>query len=158
MYIDGQWGFGEQNLGDLSKKVKLISIPPVPGEKACAGSLAGAWQVGYGITKVGASDPAKLEAAKKWMAYFFSETETVQRLADGGISAPILKNFKLPEGMDPCIAEKATLGKYPSCYVIDSYLSGTPNDVLNAGMQNIVAGKTTAKELAAAVQRAFDEQ
>ena len=158
MYIDGQWGFGEQNLGDLSKKVKLISIPPVPGEKACAGSLAGAWQVGYGITKVGASDPAKLEAAKKWMAYFFSETETIQRLADGGISAPILKNFKLPEGMDPCIAEKATLGKYPSCYVIDSYLSGTPNDVLNAGMQNIVAGKTTAKELAAAVQRAFDEQ
>lgn len=158
MYIDGQWGFGEQNLGDLSKKVKLISIPQVPGEKACAGSLAGAWQVGYGITKVGASDPAKLEAAKKWLAYFFSETETLQRLADGGISAPILKNFKLPEGMDPCIAEKATLGKYPSCYVIDSYLSGTPNDVLNAGMQNIVAGKTTAKELAAAVQRAFDEQ
>ena len=158
MYIDGQWGFGEQNLGDLSKKVKLISIPPVPGEKACAGSLAGAWQVGYGITKAGASDPAKLEAAKKWIAYFFSETETIQRLADGGISAPILKNFTLPDGMDPCIAEKATLGKYPSCYVIDSYLSGTPNDVLNAGMQNIVAGKTTAKELAAAVQRAFDEQ
>lgn len=158
MYIDGQWGFGEQNLGDLSKKVKLISIPPVPGEKACAGSLAGAWQVGYGITKAGASDPAKLEAAKKWIAYFFSETETIQRLADGAISAPILKNFTLPDGMDPCIAEKATLGKYPSCYVIDSYLSGTPNDVLNAGMQNIVAGKTTAKELAAAVQRAFDEQ
>ena len=158
MYIDGQWGFGEQNLGDLSKKVKLISIPPVPGEKACAGSLAGAWQVGYGITKAGASDPAKLEAAKKWIAYFFSETETIQRLADGAISAPILKNFTLPDRMDPCIAEKATLGKYPSCYVIDSYLSGTPNDVLNAGMQNIVAGKTTAKELAAAVQRAFDEQ
>jgi len=158
MYIDGQWGFGEQNLGDLSKKVKLISIPPVPGEKACAGSLAGAWQVGYGITKAGSADPAKVEAAKKWIAYFFSEAETVQRLADGAISAPILKDFKLPDGMDPCIAEKATLGKYPSCYVIDSYLSGTPNDVLNAGMQNIVAGKTTAKELAAAVQRAFDEQ
>lgn len=158
MYIDGQWGFGEQNLGNLSKKVKLISIPPVPGEKACAGSLAGAWQVGYGITKAGSADPAKVEAAKKWIAYFFSEAETVQRLADGAISAPILKDFKLPDGMDPCIAEKATLGKYPSCYVIDSYLSGTPNDVLNAGMQNIVAGKTTAKELAAAVQRAFDEQ
>lgn len=158
MYIDGQWGFGESNLGDLSKHLKLIPIPAVPGEKSNAGSIAGAWQVGYGITKKGASDPKVLDAAKKWLAYFNGSTETIQRLQDGAISAPILKNFTLPEGMDPCIAEKATLGAYPSCYVIDSYLSGTANDTLNAGMQDIVSGKQTAKGLAAAVQKAFDAQ
>lgn len=158
MYIDGQWAFGEQNLGALSKSVKLISIPQVPGEKACAGSLAGAWQVGYGITKKGASDKKVLDAAKRWIAYFYSYDETVQRLQDGGISAPILKNFKLPAGMDPCIAEKATLGAYPSCYVIDSYLTGVANDTLNAGMQDIVSGKITPAALAANVQKAFDAQ
>lgn len=159
MYIDGQWGFGETNLGELSKTVKLIPIPQVPGEKAnMAGAIAGAWQVGYGITKKGASDPKVLEAAKKWMAYFFSYEETVQRLNDGAISAPIIKNFKAPAGMDPCIAEKATLGAYPSCYVIDSYLTGAANDALNAGMQDIVAGKMTGAELAAVVQKAFDAQ
>lgn len=158
MYIDGQWAFGEANLGALSKTVKLISIPPVPGEKACAGSLAGAWQVGYGITKAGSDDPAILEASKKFLAYFNSEAETVQRLRDGAISAPILKDFTLPDGMDPCIAEKATLGVYPSCYVIDSYLTGVANDTLNAGMQDIVAGKVDAKTLAANVQTAFDAQ
>ena len=99
-----------------SKTVKLISIPTVPGEKAgpTAGAVAGAWQVGYGITKKGASDPAVLEAAKKWMAYFFSYEETVQRLNDGAISAPIIKDFVAPDGMDPCIAEKGKLGAYPS--------------------------------------------
>jgi raffinose/stachyose/melibiose transport system substrate-binding protein len=158
MYIDGQWAFGENNLGALSKSVKLISIPQVPGEKACAGSLAGAWQVGYGITKKGASDAKVLDAAKRWIEYFYSYDETVQRLRDGGISAPIIKNFVLPEGMDPCIAEKATLGAYPSCYVIDSYLTGVANDTLNAGMQDIVSGKITPAALAANVQKAFDAQ
>lgn len=158
MYIDGQWAFGESNLGELSKTVKLISIPQVPGEKACAGSLAGAWQVGYGITKKGASDATVLEAAKKFIAYYYSYEETVQRLRDGGISAPIIKDFVLPEGMDPCIAEKAKLGAYPSCYVIDSYLTGIANDTLNAGMQDIVSGKIDAATLAANVQKAFDAQ
>jgi raffinose/stachyose/melibiose transport system substrate-binding protein len=156
MYLDGQWSFGEANLGELSKTVKLVAIPQVPGEKGVAGSMAAAWQVGYGITKKGASDPKVLEAAKKWMAYFNSTEETVQRLADGAISAPVLKNFVLPEGMDPCIAEKATLGSYPTCYVIDSYLTGAANDTLNAGMQDIVAGNKTAAEVAASVQKAFD--
>ncbi len=158
MYIDGQWAFGEQNLGALSKSVKLISIPQVPGEKACAGSLAGAWQVGYGITKQGAKNKKVLDAAKRWIAYFYSYEETVQRLQDGAISAPIIKNFKLPSGMDPCIAEKAKLGAYPSCYVIDSYLTGVANDTLNAGMQDIVSGKITAEALAKNVQKAFDNQ
>ena len=158
MYIDGQWAFGESNLGELSKSVKLISIPQVPGEKACAGSLAGAWQVGYGITKKGASDPAIFEAAKKWLAYYNSYDEVVQRLRDGGISAPILKDFVLPSGMDPCIGEKAKLGAYPSCFVIDSYLTGVANDTLNAGMQDIVSGKIDAATLAANVQKAFDAQ
>lgn len=156
MYIDGQWGFGEANYPDMN--IKLIPIPQVPGEKAMAGSIAGAWQVGYGITKKGASDAKVLDAAKKWLAYFFSYDETVQRLADGGISCPIIKGFKVPEGMDPLIGEKANLGSYPSCYVIDSYLTGAANDALNAGMQNIVAGKTTAAELAATVQKTFDAQ
>lgn len=158
MYISGQWDFGEANLGALSKTVKLISIPEVPGEKACAGSLAGAWQVGYGITKQGASDPKVLDAAKRFLTYFNSEAEIIQRLRDGGISCPIIKDFVTPEGMDPCIGEKAKLGAYESCYVIDSYLTGVANDTLNAGMQDIVAGNIDAKTLAANVQKAFDAQ
>jgi len=158
MYIDGQWGFGESNYPELSKNLKLIPIPALPNEVGLAGSIAGAWQVGYGITKQGASNPEVLEAAKKFIALYNSNEEVIQRLSDGGISAPILKDFKLPDGMDPCIAEKATLGSFPSCYVIDSYLQGAANDTLNAGMQDIVRGKIDGKTLAENVQKQFDAQ
>ena len=158
MYIDGQWSFGQGNLGKMVDHIQLITIPPVPGEVACQGCCAGAWMNGYGITKEATKDPKVLEAAKKWLAYFNSEEEILLKLKDGSIGAPIIKDFKTPEGMDPMVAQKAALGKYPTCYVIDSYLSGAANDILNAGMQDIVSGKQTAKDLAAAVQKAFDEQ
>lgn len=156
MYIDGQWAMGTQNLGTAT--TKLIAIPTLPGEKAYPGAMAGAWQVGYGITKAGASDPKKLDAAKRFLEYFFSEEETVIRIRKGSISAAILKDITIPDDLDPLIAEKGTLGAYPSCYVIDSYLSGTANDLLNAGMQDIVLGKQTAAQVAAAVQKAWDER
>lgn len=158
MYIDGQWGFGEANYGNLSSDIKLIPIPQVPGEKAMAGSIAGAWQVGYGVTKAATEDPAVFEAAKKFLAYFNSNEEILGRLSDGGISCPIIKDFVTPEGLDPLIAEKAALGSYPLTDVIDSYLTGAANDALNAGMQDIVMGKQTAAGLAAVVQKAFDAQ
>lgn len=158
MYIDGQWGFGEANYGALSKDIKLIPIPAVPGEVGMSNSIASAWQVGYGITKKGASDPAVLDAAKKWLAYYNSEEETLQRCADGAISGPILKDFVLPEGMDPLIAEKGALGANPLCTVIDSVFKGAANDALNAGMQDIVMGKQTAAGLAEVVQKAFDAE
>ena len=158
MYIDGQWDFGEVSLGELSNTVTLISIPPVPGEKYCAGSMASEWQPGYGITKKCASDEKTLDAEKKWLAYFNSDEEVFNRLNTGGISSTILKDFVLPSDINHCIAEKAKLNNYPVCQVIDSYLKGTANDMLNAGMKKIVSGTTTPIDLAASVQDAFDVQ
>ncbi len=156
MYIDGQWAMGTSNLGTAN--TKLIAIPAVPGEKYYAGAMAGAWQVGYGITKTGAADPKKLDAAKRFLEKMFNEEETIIRIRNGAISSPILKSINLPDDLDPLVAEKGTLGEYPSCYVIDSYLTGTANDLLNSGMQDIVNGKQTAAQVAAAVQAAFDAQ
>lgn len=157
MYLDGQWSFGESNLGAITQDVKLIPIPPVYGEKnKMANCIASTWQVGYGITKEGASDPLILDAAKKWMDFFYSRDETILRLKDGVISAPIIKDFVPPEGMDPMVSEKASLSAYPSCYVIDSYLPTATNDVLNQGIKEIVAGQTTATKLAQKLQETFD--
>ncbi len=159
MYIDGQWGFGRANFEDLSSHIKLIAIPAIEGSTAgMRNSMASAWQTGYGITRKGTSDSKVLDAAKRWMAYFNSETEIVKRLRDGGISSAILKNFTLPSDMDPLIGEKATLSSLPYCCVIDSYLSGTANNTLNAGLKNVVSGTKTASALAQEVQTAFNAQ
>ena len=161
MYIDGQWGFGEANYADLADDIKLFAIPAIEnGTASLQNCMAAAWQVGYGITKKGASNAKVLDAAKRWMAYFNSEEETIQRLRDGGISCPILKNFTLPDDMDPLLAEKTKLGLYPYCYVIDSYLTGAANDALNGGVQAIIAGTSgvTVDNVAQAIQAAFDAQ
>ena len=159
MYVDGQWGFNQRNFGDMVKDIKLIPIPTIPGEKAnMADCIAGAWQVGYGVTKKGASDPKVAAAAKEWFKFFFSYEETVQRLNDGAIATPILKDFVLLDGMDPIISEKIKLNAYPNCYIIDSFLTGEANDTLNKGLRDLVAGKTTSADLATAVQTALDAQ
>ena len=159
MYVDGQWSFKKENLGDMVENVKLIPIPTIPGEKAnMADCIAGAWQVGYGVTKKGASDPKVAAAAKEWFKFFFSYEETVQRLNDGAIASPILKDFVLPDDMDPIISEKIKLNTYPSCYIIDSFLTGPANNVLNVEIQDIVFGAKTASLVANDVQGTFDHQ
>ncbi|MCQ2981734.1 MAG: extracellular solute-binding protein [Treponemataceae bacterium] len=155
MYIDGQWAMGTSNLGDAN--TKLIPIPTLPGEKYYSGVIAAAWQVGYGITKAATADAAKLDAAKRFLAFINSDDEITNRIVKGSISSP-LADVELPEGVDKLVAEKGKLGVYPWCYVIDSYLTGTANDLLNAGMQDIVRGNQTAAQVAAAVQAAFDAQ
>lgn len=80
------------------------------GEKASmSGSVAAAIQVGYGITRKGASDPAVRDAAMKFINYFYSEPETIQRLRDGAIIAPILKNYTMPEDLPVIVKEKLNL-------------------------------------------------
>ena len=159
MYIDGQWGFGEANYEDLADDIKLFAIPAIEnGTASLQNCMAAAWQAGYGITKKGASNAKVLDAAKRWMAYFNSEEETIQRLRDGGISCPILKNFTPPDDIDPLVVEKTRLASYPTCYVIDSYLTGDANDALNNGVKNIVAGTDTVDNVAQAIQTAFNAQ
>lgn len=159
MYIDGQWGFGEANFEDLAEDIKLFTIPAITnGVASMNNCMAAAWQVGYGITRKGTTNAAVLDAAKRWMAYFNSEEETIQRLRDGGISCPIIRNFTLPNDMDPLVAEKAKLSAYPDCYVIDAYLSGATNDALINGVKDIVTGTKTPAQVAAAIQTAYNNQ
>ena len=159
MYLDGQWTFNQSNFGDMVENVKLIPIPTVPGEKAnMADCIAGAWQTGYGVTKKGASDPKVAAAAKEWFKFFFSYEETVIRLRNNAISSSLLKDFVLPDDIDPINREKRKLNTYPSCYIIDSYLTGPANDVLNLEIPDIVFGAKTASQVANDIQGTFDHQ
>lgn len=149
--ISGQWDAGNIT-PEVAAKTKMLAFPILPGEKGSAGSVAAAMSVGYGITKSGAADPAVRDAAIKFINYFYSEAETTQRLRDGGIVAPILKGYKVPADMPAIINEKITLAKAPITNVIDAFLTGAPNDALNAGMQKIVSGTATPLQIATEVE------
>ena len=67
--------------------------------------------------------------------------------------APILKDYKVPDDLPAIVKQKVILAQNAmNTDVIDAFLSGAPNDALNAGMQKIVAGTATPEEIAAEVE------
>lgn len=153
VYLTGQWDAG--NITPEAQAVtKLIALPKLPGEKGNAGSIAAAIQVGYGITASGAKNPAVRDAALKFLAYFNSEAEVIQRLRDGAIAAPVLKNAKIPTDLPVIIKAKVDLGMNTKIIteVIDSAIKGPMNDAINAGCQKIVSGTATPAQVAAEVE------
>lgn len=150
--VQGHWA--AQNIDPAVRDtMMLLPWPKLPGEKAnMAGSIAAAPSVGYGLTKKGASDPKIRDAALKFINYFYSVPESEQRLRDGAIIAPVLKNFKVPDDLEEYSKQKVVLAQNNvMTEVIDSFLSGAPNDALMAGMQRIAAGQATAAQVAAEV-------
>jgi raffinose/stachyose/melibiose transport system substrate-binding protein len=152
--IQGQWVAGSIDPA-VADVTKMMAWPKLPGEQAAtAGSVAAAIQVGYGLTKKGASDPDVRDAALKFLKYFYSVEETTQRLRDGAIVAPILKNYQVPSDLPLIVKQKVTLAQTAkSTDVIDAFLAGAANDALNAGMQKIATGAATPADVAAEVEK-----
>jgi raffinose/stachyose/melibiose transport system substrate-binding protein len=152
--VQGQWIAGSIENPEVAQNTFMMAWPKLPGEKAAtAGSVAAAIQVGYGLTKQGGTNPPVRDAALKFLQVFYSHAETEQRLRDGAIVAPILKNFKVPDDLPRIVKQKVELAQSAmNTDVIDAFLSGAPNDTLNAGMQKIASGQSTAKDVAAEVE------
>jgi raffinose/stachyose/melibiose transport system substrate-binding protein len=151
--VQGQWVAGSIENPAVAEATKMLAWPKLPGEKGTPGSVAAAIQVGYGLTKKGATNATVREAALKFIRYFYSHEETTQRLRDGAIVAPILKNFVVPADLPTIVKQKVVLAQSaPTTDVIDAFLSGAANDELNTGMQKIVSGQATAKEIADKVE------
>ncbi len=152
--VQGQWIAGSIENPEVANNTLMMAWPKLPGEKsATAGSVAAAISVGYGITKAGAADPKVRDAALKFLQYFYSHEETTQRLRDGAIVAPVLKNFKVPDDLPRLVKQKVGLAQQAmNTDVIDAFLSGAPNDALNAGMQKIASGQATAQQIAEEVE------
>lgn len=152
--IQGQWVAGSIEPA-VADKTLMMAFPTLPGEKpGVEGSVAAAIQVGYGITQAGAKDEKIRDAALKFIQYFYSHAETAQRLKDGAIVAPILKNFKVPEDLAAINKRKVVLAQTAkNTDVIDAFLGGAANDALNAGMQKIVTGAAKPADVAAEVEK-----
>jgi raffinose/stachyose/melibiose transport system substrate-binding protein len=155
--IQGQWVAGDIGL-DVQEETVMMAWPELPGQAAGVdNSMAAAISVGYGVTQSGAADPEVRDAALAFINYFYSEAEVTQRLRDGGIVAPVLLGYQPPNDLPGVVLQKVGLAQsviYTD--VIDAFLSGQPNDTLNAGMQSIVAGDKTPAEVAAEVQALLD--
>ncbi len=152
--VQGQWAADGISDPAIKENTVLLAWPALPGEQAAtAGSVAAAPTVGYGVTQAGAKDAKVRDAALKFLKAFYSVEEVTQRLRDGAIVAPVLLNFVVPTDLPNVVKQKVILAKASKeTQVIDSFLSGAPNDALNAGMQKIAGGSSTPEKVAAEVE------
>ena len=152
-FVQGQWAAGGVENTEVRNSMKLMAWPTLPGQKSgMEGSVAAAWSVGYGLTKR-AEDDGVQDAAAKFLAYVNRVEESTQRLRDGAIVAPVNKGYVVPDDLPVEVAQKVALAQTSlNTEVIDAFLTGPPNDALNAGMQKIAAGEATAAEVAAEVE------
>lgn len=153
--IQGQWAAGGIENPEVVENTQLLAWPTLPGEKSgIGGSVAAAINPGYGLTVKGGSDPAVRAAGIKFIDYFNSEAESTQRLRDGAIIAPILKNYAIPSDLPTIVRRKADMASSVPVFtdVIDAFLAGAPNEALNAGMQKIASGQATPEEIAQEVE------
>ena len=156
--VQGQWAAGSIENPAVADSMKLLAWPTMPGETGnLPGSFAAAVSVGYGLTQSGASDEAERDAGLAFIKYFNSPAEVEQRLRDGSIVAPILRNFTLPADLPNSTVEKVRLANSAtSTEVIDAFLAGEPNEVLMAGVQKILTNQATAQEVADEIEAAMN--
>jgi raffinose/stachyose/melibiose transport system substrate-binding protein len=155
--IQGQWAAADLD-PEIADKTIMLALPEIPGEKSStAGSVAAAIQTGYGLTADGAENPDVRNAALQFLQYYYSARETTQRLREGGIIAPILKDYRPPDNLPSIIKQKVVLArKSLNTDVIDAYLSGEANEVLNTGCQKIVAGISSPYEIAEQIEKLLE--
>lgn len=150
-YMTGQWDAGNFSL-DMQDTMDMLPFPVLPNAKGEKGTVAGTKATGYGMTK-SAVDRGVGEAGMRFINYFNSPEEVEQRLRDGLISGSVLKNSELPLDLPHIVTLKTKLSAMaPITQVIDSQLTGAPNDALNTGFQQIVSGSKTPQEIADTVE------
>lgn len=152
IYVSGQWDAANIS-EELQPYTKLLPFPKLPYEKGCENTVAATKQSGYGLTRFALANKKELQASIDFLNYFYNETETLTRLTNGEIVAPILTDFEIPDDVSPIVKAKATLGMTSSITdVIDSFLTGNPNTVLCDGIQSLITKRITASNLATNVE------
>ena len=146
--IDGSWkvGYFTQNAADLNDFA--ISYVPGKGERKASEAIGGI-SMGYFITTKAWNDPAKREAAVKFVEYLTSD-EVLSTFVTTEVTA--LANGAKPAGLNPLQQSAADTNANVTAIAgaVQDLLTAEARGDLFANVQNIVTGKITAEEALAA--------
>ena len=146
--IDGSWkvGYFTQNAADLNDFA--IAYVPGKGDRKASEAIGGI-SMGYFITTKAWNDPAKREAAVKFVEYLTSD-EVLSTFVTTEVTA--LKNGAKPAGLNPLQQSAADANANVSAIAgaVQDLLTAEARGDLFANVQNIVTGKITAEDALAA--------
>ena len=142
--IDGSWkvGYFTQNAADINDFA--IAYVPAKGDRKASEAIGGI-SMGYFITTKAWNDPAKREAAVKFVEMLTSD-ETLSTFVTTEVTA--LKNGAKPAGLNPLQQSAADANASVSAIAgaVQDLLTAEARGSLFANVQNIVTGKISAEE------------
>jgi raffinose/stachyose/melibiose transport system substrate-binding protein len=146
--IDGSWkvGYFTQNAADINDFA--IAYVPGKGDRKASEAIGGI-SMGYFITTKAWNDPAKREAAVKFVECLTSD-EILSTFVTTEVTA--LKNGAKPAGLNPLqqSAADANANVTAIAGAVQDLLTAEARGDLFANIQNIVTGKITAEDALAA--------
>ncbi len=146
--IDGSWkvGYFTQNAADINDFA--IAYVPGKGDRKASEAIGGI-SMGYFITTKAWNDPAKREAAVKFVECLTSD-EILSTFVTTEVTA--LQNGAKPAGLNPLQQSAADANANVSAIAgaVQDLLTAEARGDLFANVQNIVTGKITAEEAVAA--------
>ena len=146
--IDGSWkvGYFTQNAADINDFA--IAYVPGKGDRKASEAIGGI-SMGYFITTKAWNDPAKREAAVKFVEYLTSD-EVLSTFVTTEVTA--LKNGAKPAGLNPLQQSAADTNANVTAIAgaVQDLLTAEARGDLFANIQNIVTGKITAEDALAA--------
>ncbi len=142
--IDGSWkvGYFTQNAADINDFA--IAYVPAKGDRKASEAIGGI-SMGYFIATKAWNDPAKREAAVKFVEMLTSD-ETLSTFVTTEVTA--LKNGAKPAGLNPLQQSAADANANVSAIAgaVQDLLTAEARGSLFANVQNIVTGKISAEE------------
>jgi raffinose/stachyose/melibiose transport system substrate-binding protein len=151
-FIGGIWEVSnlEASLSaEMKSEIGMYRFPDIAGQKTSGKSSSGALSTGYGIAL--ASSDAEAEAAWEWVKFNIDPANADLMIKHGNI--PTFKEANI----EPLIEGDLKRATYTFASGIDTVLpviddkmdAEGVNEIVNAGLQELILGATTAVELAA---------
>ncbi len=168
--IDGDWRTGafitDKSTGQAlippakqSSDISMMVFPAIPGAKL-NDSTSVIVGTGWGMSSAIPAGSAKEVAAWKLMKFLASKEIATWRVSTGATPTPARTDIDTAAiKLEPMQQMIGAFGKQykNSTVVIDGVFAGPVYEPLNSGLQEIGLGSKTPEQVAAAVQKAFEE-
>lgn len=169
-YIDGDWRVGafitDKSTGEAliapavqKAEVMLTVFPEIPGAKV-NNSTSVIVGTGWGMSAAIPAGSAKEQAAWRLIKWLEGKEIQTWRVETGAAATPSRSDIDISAlKLEPMQQMMGNFGKQysASTVVIDGVFEGPVYDPLNSGLQEIGLGTKTPEQVAAAVQKAFEE-
>ncbi len=158
MTIDGTWALSDFDSNcpdDVKKNIRIAALPAVESGKGDPNAISGG--AGWALAINSSISEEKKDIALNFIKSILSQDFAAMMAATGTPTAQIPSEYELPESATTAREFNEFQEGRSYVPVYDHQLSSGVIQVMQSGLQELLAGTTTAEELASAIQAEYEK-